>query len=324
MANQEGFAKIRNGIREHIKQGKLTPQDLGVYLYLHLECNWTTGIYHGTALGIAFGFDNPRLKTNIQQSLARLRQSGFINFRKGDGTHKGYDILIHKFEPQGGKLKDQRLDAWKHGDKVIPAYEPLNGGQTEDKRNASGTPAVDAPIPEVKEVSDVPEVTEVPSGDDRTERFAETQGDPVNPKEQPLATFLEGIDGDDEPLPSVHSPAPQVRMIPPGVAPVAKIVRRDKGHRWAQTTNGLKCLACKTGWMQYERDRRACPNEEMDIDAVDTPQPVPPPAPVKEIPKPDPADYDMEDRFSRPGALSPRSSACRRTTPAGQHTWLPS
>jgi len=289
MANQEGFAKIRNGIRAHIKQGKLTPQDLGVYVYLHLECDWATGIYHGTALGIAYGYDNPDLKDSIKRSLARLRENGYINFRKGDGRHKGYDVLINKFEPQFGKLSGKRLDAWKNGDKVIPAYEDAPGAAPERPRSSTGDRPDHIPerppIPEVPDVSDVPEVTDVPSDDDRTGRFAETR-ETLDPKEQHQPPIRQ-IDEDEEELLSspVHQPAPQAKTPIPH-PPVAKIVRRDKGHRFAQTYNGLKCLACKTGFAQYERTRSSCPNEEMDIDAVDISKP--------EIPKEKP-QVDMRN-----------------------------
>lgn len=299
--NPEGFTAIRNGIREHVKQGKFQLNDLGLYLYLHLECDWRTGVYHGTAEGIAYGLGDLSLKREVQDSLSRLRREGYINYRKGNGQRGGYDILIHKFRPTVGKLFGFELNAWKNEDKCKPAYEPSGGspggGRTEDELRTNGGRTEDVRIPDIPEEKDVPEVTEVPSGDNRTGRFAETQGDPVNPKSR-LAEFPE----DDEellvnPLPPVHSPQPKAGVIPPA----AKIVRRDKGHRWTQTTNGLKCLACNTGWSQYERDRRSCPNEETDIEGLTPAQPkvaVPPPI-VKEIPKPDPADYDMNDRFSR-------------------------
>jgi hypothetical protein len=171
----DGFARLRNGLREHIKQGKISPQDLGIYLYLHYECNWATGIYHGSALGIAYGFDNPRLKQSIQRSLTRLRENKYINYRKGDGTHKGYNILINKFEPQGGKLSNKRLNAWKNGSKCVPFYEEKTDGDTdgdtEERRmviRKGGGRAADGdterrPIPEVPDIPDVPNRTEEPA-----------------------------------------------------------------------------------------------------------------------------------------------------------------
>src|SRR5881394_3813023 len=86
----DNFTTIRNGIREHIKAGKLNPFDLGVYVFLHLWADWATGVCHGCALSIAFMFGDSRLKNHIQQSLRRLRERGYINYRKGDGARGAY------------------------------------------------------------------------------------------------------------------------------------------------------------------------------------------------------------------------------------------
>jgi hypothetical protein len=123
----EGFSKIRNGLRDHIKAGELCPTDLGVYLFLHMSCDYATGIYTGTALGIAYGFGDVSLKDKIKHSLNRLRKSRFINYRSGNGKRKGYSILIDKYEPTYGARSGQRLNAWKHVDNAIPEYEPVPG-----------------------------------------------------------------------------------------------------------------------------------------------------------------------------------------------------
>jgi hypothetical protein len=164
--SEQGFAKIRNGLREHIKKGKLTPQDLGVYLYFHLECNWSTGIYHGSALGIAYGFDNPELKRHIQRSLARLRENCYINFKKGDGSHKGYDILIDKFEPSAGKLSGKRLNAWKNGDKVIPVWED----KTEEGTEQVTDRYMDQYLDEGTDQRRIPDLPDNPDGPDWTDK----------------------------------------------------------------------------------------------------------------------------------------------------------
>jgi hypothetical protein len=151
-----GFAKIRNGLREHIKQGKLHPTDLGVYLYLHLSCDWSTGIYHGTAEGIAYGFSDSSLKNMIQKSLNRLRDKKYINYPRGTGKRKAYNILIDKFEPSGGARSGLRLNAWKHGDKCVPEYESGAVQATVEPLLSGGQATVERPIPYIKDLTDVP------------------------------------------------------------------------------------------------------------------------------------------------------------------------
>jgi len=281
----EGFAPIRNGLREHIKAGKLHPTDLGVYLYLQLECNWATGIYHGTALGIAFGFDDSGLKKQVQTSLQRLRKARFINYREGNGTRGGYDILIHKFRPRSGKLFGMQLDAWEHGDKSVPEYVPaaverLRSGASpaEERLMAGGGPAHPRPIPEDLEDLEFPEVPELPEEPGR-----ESRSFPSGEQEQPEVSLPKStvfqIDEDEDAIkpapeiPSVQQPAQRVG-IPARAAPPAKIVNKAQGHRFAQTHNGQKCVACNIHFSTYQSARRPCPNEEMDIEAAEVPQPV--------------------------------------------------
>ena len=133
----ENFTAIRNGLLDHLRDGKICPFDLGIYVLLHLRANWATGIYHGCALSIAHQFADTNLKIHINKALIRLRERQYINYRKGDGRRGGYPILIHKYHVTVGELSGQRLTAWKHGELCLPEYERLNGSGrvTEEWRN---------------------------------------------------------------------------------------------------------------------------------------------------------------------------------------------
>jgi hypothetical protein len=133
----EGFAQIRNGLKEHIEAGKLCPTDLGVYTFLHLYCDYATGIYKGTALGIAFRMGDASYKGMVNKSLARLKKIRFINYREGKGKRGGYQILIDKFEPTFGELRGRRLNAWKSDSNGIPTYDA--GTVEERSRNGEET-----------------------------------------------------------------------------------------------------------------------------------------------------------------------------------------
>ena len=126
----DNFTPLRNGILEHLRDGKLCPFDFGIYTLLHLGAEWSTGIYHGCAGTIAYQFGAPTLKPHINKTLMRLRERKYINYRKGNGKRGGYPILIHKYEVRIAELSGQRLNAWKNGELATPAYEPWNCGGT--------------------------------------------------------------------------------------------------------------------------------------------------------------------------------------------------
>lgn len=122
----EGFTPLRNGLRAHIKAGKFSPFDLGVYTFLHFNADWATGIYTGCALAIAFGFGDSALKQQVQKSLRRLRDAQYINYPRGNGARNSYAICIHKYVITTGERSGLRLNAWKNGELNTPVYERWN------------------------------------------------------------------------------------------------------------------------------------------------------------------------------------------------------
>jgi hypothetical protein len=158
----EGFAQIRNGLKEHIEAGKLCPTDLGVYTFLHLYCDYSTGVYKGTALGIAYRMGDATHKSTINKSLARLKKIKFINFRAGNGKRGGYEILIDKFEPTFGELRGCRLNAWKSASNGRPLYEAgtvgarsRHGEGTVEARSGHGQGTVEERIPYIQTIQTV-------------------------------------------------------------------------------------------------------------------------------------------------------------------------
>jgi hypothetical protein len=159
----DNFTAIRNGLREHIKQGKMPPFELGVYTFLHMNCDYGTGVYQGCAMTIACNFGDPKLKEHVQKSLRRLREKGYINFRKGDGKRHSYPILIDKYDVAVGEQSGKRLNAWKYGDLVRPDYDYQNGRGTVVARKDHGRETVVAPIQDLKTLQDVKDSKTKPS-----------------------------------------------------------------------------------------------------------------------------------------------------------------
>jgi len=162
----EGFTKIRNGLMPHVKAGKLSLSDMGLYLFLHMACDWRTGIYEGTALGIAYGIGNSSAKRAVQYALSNLRAVGFINYRLGTGSRGHYSVLIDKFEPSFGERTGSRLNAWKHGSKAVPEYEAVNGQLNGDctvvERSLNGDCTETARTPDLPDVPEYsPDVQDV-------------------------------------------------------------------------------------------------------------------------------------------------------------------
>jgi len=149
----DNFTAIRNGLLRHINEGKLCPFDLGIYVYLLLRADWSTGIFQGCALTIAYGFNDHSLRHHINKSLSRLRERQYINYRKGDGRRGGYEVLIHKYQVTVGELSGHRLNAWKHGELCRPEYERWNGNGTVEEESGKSGGRVGEPIQDLLDMS---------------------------------------------------------------------------------------------------------------------------------------------------------------------------
>ena len=119
----EGFTKLTDTVRRAVGRGIKDPFDLGVYAHIKMEADWSTEIYHGTALTIAYRFSNLKLYPKIKRSMLRLRKSRLINYQVTAGTRGAYDVLIDGFQVTIGGLKGQYLNAWTHSNLVTPEYE---------------------------------------------------------------------------------------------------------------------------------------------------------------------------------------------------------
>jgi hypothetical protein len=133
----EGFTKLTETARRAVGTGIRDPFDLGVYAHIKMEANWSTGIYHGTAQGIAYKFGNLSLEKRVQRSMSKLRAAKLINYPPGNGRRGGYDVLVDEFEITLGRWKGAVLDAWQHGIKAQPAYvEKAENGQSTGRERA--------------------------------------------------------------------------------------------------------------------------------------------------------------------------------------------
>jgi hypothetical protein len=110
---------LKNDIWEHVRLGKLSYLDLGVYCALLRACDQETGRWLGNAghLAHAAPKGNPSTRRNIQRALVDLQKIKFIRiFDKVTGSHTPYRVLINKFSPLLGPHTGQRLNAWTSPD----------------------------------------------------------------------------------------------------------------------------------------------------------------------------------------------------------------
>lgn len=120
----DGFFQLRRGIEEHLLNGSLSFQDLGVYVTILLQADYRTGQWWGSAPRLAATAPRAADLRTIQRSIERLQSCGFLKvFRRSHGARGNYGVLINKFEPSSGALKGKRLNAFASISYAAPVYE---------------------------------------------------------------------------------------------------------------------------------------------------------------------------------------------------------
>jgi hypothetical protein len=117
-----GFAQIRRGIWEHLRDGRLTLSDVAVYTYIISQADTRTGIWQGSAGALAGELSiSPRL---ARRFLERLSRGDYIKRFPTPGKHVCYPILVHKFLLTNGEHKGEQLNALSSLSPVDLQYFP--------------------------------------------------------------------------------------------------------------------------------------------------------------------------------------------------------
>lgn len=132
------FVPIFTGVGEHLLQGRMSIIDFGVYTLLQLRCNWTTGIYYGCSQTLAACMGGQLDQKQVRKSFIRLRKSGYINYKFGNGSRGSYNILINRFISRAGGLEGFRLNAFAENSLEQPLYESRNSQGTVEGRSRDG------------------------------------------------------------------------------------------------------------------------------------------------------------------------------------------
>lgn len=118
-----GFAIIRSGIAEHMLAGRLSFFDLGLYVTIHLQADFATGKWIGSAPRLLAASPRGISLRDAQRGLQNLRRIGFLKPFHKHGERGNYRVLIDKYFVRIGALKGKRLNAWASESWENPVYE---------------------------------------------------------------------------------------------------------------------------------------------------------------------------------------------------------
>ncbi len=100
-----GFVRLRKGLKEHINRGLMSGEMLSVYTYLHLHADYSCGIVWNTSA--PYIARDLKYKTSFTNRILRkLEQKEYIKRIGHIGQKMSYEIILNKFLTPNGILID--------------------------------------------------------------------------------------------------------------------------------------------------------------------------------------------------------------------------
>jgi hypothetical protein len=160
-------------LTDHVAKGWMDGDMYLAYNIILQDCDWSTGIWHGSADKLAALVGGQWSKSTAKRVLKRLCQGRYITSHYVPKQMGNYDLAINNYVPTCGENKGKKLRRTKTRDyRVRLASEPLEGFPTEPldaEKGVSSEPLRGSPVARIQEVHSVPPTSGGVGSDERSE-----------------------------------------------------------------------------------------------------------------------------------------------------------
>jgi len=122
MSKENGFAPIRRGLWEHIRDGRMSHLEALAFVYVCSQADTRTGIWKGCAKSLA-GELGLKERT-ARDVLEKMEHGDYIRRFAVPGLHSCYPILVHKFPITQGEHNGEQLNALESKSPAELSYVP--------------------------------------------------------------------------------------------------------------------------------------------------------------------------------------------------------
>ena len=109
MSKENGFAPIRRGLWEHVRNGRMSHTEALAFVYICSQADTRTGIWNGSASALTGELGIPA--RTARDVLERMEHGDYIRRFAVPGRKVCYPILVHKFPLTQGEHNGEQLDA---------------------------------------------------------------------------------------------------------------------------------------------------------------------------------------------------------------------
>jgi hypothetical protein len=120
---KERYVPLRPGIEEHLVRGGMSLCEFGIYSLIHIQADYRTGIWRGSAPRVLSTAPRGASLRQIQRALEHFEELGYLKSFRPQGARGNTPYLIDKFTVRSGALKGRRLSAAKSESWQHPFYE---------------------------------------------------------------------------------------------------------------------------------------------------------------------------------------------------------
>lgn len=122
MSKENGFLKLRRGLWEHVRDGRMSITAALAFIYICSQADTRTGIWKGSAKSVSGELGIP--ERTARDVLEKLEHGDYIRRFALPGRHSCYPILVHKFLITDGEHNGEHLNALASTSPVDLTYFP--------------------------------------------------------------------------------------------------------------------------------------------------------------------------------------------------------
>lgn len=156
------FIPLPGDFYNHIESGEITLNQCAVYIIVLRQCDFETGMWHGTAYKIHAALGGQVHLRTVQDAIKALCEKGFLCSFHKPNERGNYPILIHNFPVRTGKHKGCRLDAKATTDPLAPVYQRDTARRPrehrESNREGTASPTANRPRKDREATAQTPSV----------------------------------------------------------------------------------------------------------------------------------------------------------------------
>jgi len=159
--------QLRNALLDdHVKKGWMDSDMFLAYSLMLRRCDWSTGIWHGSADSLAALTGGQWSKPTAVRILRRLRLGRYVTSRHVDKVRGNYDIAINNFIPTIGENIGKKLRPTKTRDYRIGIASDSDRWTTDQDHQRSCT---GSPVSRIQDLPSVPPTSGGVGSDERSE-----------------------------------------------------------------------------------------------------------------------------------------------------------